>query len=63
MVLLKSYFKSDTKVVEFLQGTGLADIFQSRRIKNLVDYVFGIETGLPPFQEVRNHAVWNGAYE
>jgi type II restriction enzyme len=24
----------------------LADIFQSRRIKNLVDYVFGIETGL-----------------
>ena len=24
----------------------MADIFQSRRIKNLVDYVFGIETGL-----------------
>jgi len=32
--------------LEFLQGTGLAEIFQSRRIKNLVDYVFGIETGL-----------------
>jgi type II restriction enzyme len=46
VVLLKSYFESCTKVVEFLQGTGLADIFQSRRIKNLVDYVFGIETGL-----------------
>lgn len=46
VVLLKSYFKSSAKVVEFLQGTGLADIFQSRRIKNLVDYVFGIETGL-----------------
>ena len=24
----------------------MAEIFQSRRIKNLVDYVFGIETGL-----------------
>lgn len=46
VVLLKSYFESDKKVVEFLQGTGLADIFESRRIKNLVDYVFGIETGL-----------------
>jgi len=46
VVLLKSYFESAAKVVEFLQGTGLAGIFQSRRIKNLVDYVFGIETGL-----------------
>ena len=46
VVLLKSYFESKEKVVEFLQGTGLADIFQSRRIKNLADYVFGIETGL-----------------
>ncbi|MBR5391929.1 MAG: type II restriction endonuclease [Prevotella sp.] len=46
VVLLKSYFESCSKVVEFLQGTGLADIFQSHRIKNLVDYVFGIETGL-----------------
>ena len=46
VVLLKSYFKSSAKVVEFLQGTGLAEIVQSRRIKNLVDYVFGIETGL-----------------
>lgn len=46
VVLLKSYFESESKVVEFLEGTGLADIFESRRIKNLVDYVFGIETGL-----------------
>lgn len=46
VVLLKSYFESETKVVEFLEGTNLADIFESRRIKNLVDYVFGIETGL-----------------
>ena len=46
VVLLKSYFETCSKVTEFIQGTGLADIFQSRRIKNLVDYVFGIETGL-----------------
>ncbi len=46
VVLLKSYFESSDKVVEFLEGTGLAEIFSSRRIKNLVDYVFGIETGL-----------------
>lgn len=46
VVLLKSYFESDTKVVEFLSETGLACLFSSRRIKNLVDYVFGIETGL-----------------
>lgn len=46
VVLLKSYFESAKKVVDFLKGTGLAEVFQSRRIKNLVDYVFGIETGL-----------------
>ncbi len=46
VVLLKSYFKSASKVEDFLEGTGLADILRSRRIKNLVDYVFGIETGL-----------------
>ena len=46
VVLMKSYFESAEKVVEFLCGTGLADVFRSRRIKNLVDYVFGIETGL-----------------
>lgn len=46
VVLLRSFFESEQKVVEFLEGTGLTDIFKSRRIKNLVDYVFGIETGL-----------------
>ena len=46
VVLLKSYFESEKNVADFLRGTGLAEIFQFRRIKNLVDYVFGIETGL-----------------
>lgn len=46
VVMLKSYFSSAAKVVEFLNETGLAEVFNSRRIRNLVDYVFGIETGL-----------------
>ena len=46
VVMLKSYFTSPQKVIEFIVETGLADVFNSRRIKNLVDYVFGIETGL-----------------
>ena len=46
VVLLNTYFESPAKVVKFLEGTGLSEIFKSRRIKNLVDYVFGIETGL-----------------
>ncbi len=45
-VVLDSMFKSVDGVMEFLDDTGLTEIFQSRRITNLVDYVFGIETGL-----------------
>lgn len=44
--VLDSMFKSVDGVMEFLDDTGLTEIFQSRRITNLVDYVFGIETGL-----------------
>lgn len=32
--------------MEYLDNTGLTEIFQQQKIKNLVDYVFGIETGL-----------------
>ena len=45
-VVLDSMFKSVDGVIEFLDDTGLTEIFKSRRITNLVDYVFGIETGL-----------------
>lgn len=45
-VPLNSLFKSVDGVMEFLNDTGLTDILQSRKIKDLVDYVFGIETGL-----------------
>ena len=45
-VVLDSLFKSVDGVMEFLQNTGLAEIFQTKKVKDLVDYVFGIETGL-----------------
>jgi len=45
-VVMDSLFESVDGVMEFLENTGLADIFQTRKIKDLVDYVFGIETGL-----------------
>lgn len=43
---MEDLFYSVDGVMTFLQDTGLADILQKQRIKNLVDYVFGIETGL-----------------
>ena len=39
-------FASVDSVMEFLEGTGLAEVFKERKVKDLVDYVFGIETGL-----------------
>ena len=43
---LEDMFTSVDGVMTFLQNTGLADILQNQRIKDLVDYVFGIEAGL-----------------
>lgn len=45
-IVLDTLFQSVDGVMEFLNTTGLAEIFQSKRINDLVDYVFGIETGL-----------------
>ena len=45
-VVLDSLFESVDGVMEFLDNTGLTKIFQSKKINDLVDYVFGIETGL-----------------
>lgn len=44
--LISDYFKSPEQVLEFLNGTGLTKVFQRKQIKNLVDYVFGVEVGL-----------------
>lgn len=45
-VIMDHMFESVDGVMEYLEGTGLMDLFQTRKIQNLVDYVFGIETGL-----------------
>lgn len=43
---IHSLFTSEQGVVQFLEETGLADLFRKKKIKDLVDYVFGVETGL-----------------
>lgn len=45
-IILDRLFTSIDGVMEYLEGTGLADLFRQKKINNLVDYVFGIETGL-----------------
>ena len=44
--LVHSLFDSADGVMEFLEGTGFAKIIQNTEIKDFVDYVFGVETGL-----------------
>lgn len=41
-----SLCKSVDGVMKFLEETGLADVFREKKIKDLVDYVFGVETGM-----------------
>ncbi len=45
-VLLESYFTSLQGVIDFIEQTGLAAVFQNKNVTNLVDYVFGVEVGL-----------------
>lgn len=46
IVLLDSYFDSPTTILEYIEGTGLGEVFRNKNVTNLVDYVFGIEVGL-----------------
>lgn len=41
-----SLFSSVDGVMKFIEGTGLDNVFKNKKVKNLVDYVFGVETGL-----------------
>lgn len=43
---INTLFDSVEGVIEYIYGTGLEDVFRNKQIKNLVDYVFGVETGL-----------------
>ncbi len=44
--LVSDLFNTPQQVTEFLNETGLTTVFQNKQIKNLVDYVFGVEVGL-----------------
>ena len=45
-VAIKSFFTNINGVCEFIEKTGLSDVFTSKKVTNLVDYVFGVEVGL-----------------
>ena len=44
--LISRFFNDVNGVIEYIHGTGLDIVLQNKQIKNLVDYVFGVETGL-----------------
>lgn len=44
--LISSLFTSIDGVMKFLEETGLSEVFMRRDVNDLVDYVFGVETGL-----------------
>ena len=46
IVLLDTYFHTSKSILEFIEETGLGEVFRNKNITNLVDYVFGIEVGL-----------------
>jgi type II restriction enzyme len=46
IVMLDSYFTLPESICEYIEETGLGEIFRNKDVKNLVDYVFGIEVGL-----------------
>ena len=45
-VLHEDYFTSLQGVIDYIEQTGLAEIFKNKNVTNLVDYVFGVEVGL-----------------
>lgn len=46
MKLIHSLFSSVDGVMKFIEGTGFDKVFKRKDVKDLVDYVFGVETGL-----------------
>jgi len=46
IVLVSDYLKTPELIFEFIEETGLGEVFCNKNITNLVDYVFGVEVGL-----------------
>ncbi len=47
----------DQDMINFFVKSGLKEIFESKKINNLVDYVFGVETGLD--SNARKNRTWD----
>lgn len=45
-VLLSKYLESPESIFELMTKTGLAEVICNKEVKNLVDYVFGVEVGM-----------------
>ncbi len=45
-IQLQLYLSGVEKIKEFIFKTGLGEVFKTPKVKNLVDYVFGVEVGL-----------------
>lgn len=43
---IEDFFGNPEKIYEFIKLTKLEDVFKDKEIRNLVDYVYGIEVGL-----------------
>lgn len=43
---ISHFFNDVQSVIDYIHGTGLDEVLQNKQVKNLVDYVFGVETGL-----------------
>lgn len=46
IVYLETFFHSTIAILDFIENTGLGEVFRNKKVTNLVDYVFGIEVGL-----------------
>ena len=44
--LISRFFDNVEGVINYIHSTGLDEVLQNKQVKNLVDYVFGVETGL-----------------
>jgi type II restriction enzyme len=43
---ISTFFETVEGVITFVKDTGLSEVLTNKQIKNLVDYVFGVEVGL-----------------
>ena len=60
--VMKSYnfnhYDPNVDYIEFIRKTGLIDLFYDKRIKNLVDYVTGVEVGLDTNGRSMSYIIW-----